>query len=77
MSHNHSLELGDVTIVDNDEQIKAHKYVLSFATFFYTFLKQIIHQNILIHLFLNSEFGDVAIFADDEQIKAHKYFFLI
>ena len=51
-------ELGDVTFVANDEQIKAHKYVLSFATFFDTFLKQIIHQNILIHLILNFEFGD-------------------
>ena len=73
MSHNHSLELGDVTIVADDEQKKAHKYLLSFATFFDTFLKQIIHQNILIHLILNFEFGDVTIVAYDEQIKARKY----
>ena len=75
MSHNHSLELGDGTIVANDEQIKAHKNLMRFAAtfFFYTFLKQIIHQNILIHIILNSEFGDVTIVADDEQIKAHKH----
>ena len=75
MSHNHSLELGAVTIVANDEPIKAHKYLMRFAaTFFFdTFLKQKIHQDILFHLILNFELGDVTIVADDEQIKAHKY----
>ena len=53
-----NFELGDVTNVADDEQKMAHNYLLSFATFFDTFLKQIIHQNILIHLILNFEFGD-------------------
>ena len=35
-----NFELGDVTIVTDDEQIKAHKYVVRFANFFDTFLKQ-------------------------------------
>ena len=66
-------EFGDVTIVADDEQIKAHKYVLRFATFFDKFLKQKTHQNILIHLILNFELGDVTIVTDGEQIKALKY----
>ena len=60
-------EFGDVTIVADDEQIKAHKYVLRFATFFDTFLKQKIHQYNFIHLSLNFELGDITIVADDEQ----------
>ena len=68
-----SFEFGDDTIVTDDEQIKAHKYVMRFATFFNTFVKQKIHQYIFIHLILNFEFGDVTIVVDDEQIKAHKY----
>ena len=60
-------EFGDVTIVTDDEQIKALKYVLRFDTFFDTFLKQTIHQYNFIHLSLNFELGDITIVADDEQ----------
>ena len=65
-----NFEFGDVTIVTDDEQIKALKYVLRFTTFLNTFLKQKIHQYSFI---LNFELGDVIIVADDERIKAHIY----
>ena len=62
-----NFEFGDVTIVTDDEQIKALKYVLRFDTFFDTFLKQTIHQYNFINLSLNFELGDITIVADDEQ----------
>ena len=72
-----NFEFGDVTIVTDDEQIKAHKYVVSFVTFFDTFLKKINHQYIFILIILNFELGDVTIVADDEQIRAHKSFTML
>ena len=68
-----NFELGDVTIVADDEEIKAHKCVLRFATFFRYISGTNIHQQIFIHLILNFEIGDVTIVADDERIKAHIY----
>ena len=62
-----NFEFGDVTIVTDDEQIKAHKYVVRFATFFDTFLKQKKkHQYIFILTVFNFELSDVTIVADND-----------
>ena len=75
MIHNHNLDFGDVTIVADDEKIKAHKFLMRFAAnFFSRYISETKKdQYIYIHHILNLELGDVTIVTDDEQIKAHKY----
>jgi len=47
----HNAESADVTLIADDEQLKAHKFVLRFASsFFDTVLKQNPHDNPLIYL---------------------------
>ena len=57
-SNSFNFELGDVTIVADDEQIKAHKFVLRSITFI-----------CIIH---NVESVNVSLVTDNEHIKKHK-----